>query len=641
MLKKISWKNLVCWAFIGAFIFISIYGFLPLDVTYDHWLINGYVEPDVTQHYAGWLAYRQSEWTFPIGKIDGLGGTVTTYMDSIPLVAILFKILSPILPETFQYFGIYILFCFILQAVTSGLLINLFSKDIIVTNLGVILFCYSPIMIERAFRHSALASHWLIVAMLYFYFKSRNEQTMSLWCCLMPILCISIHPYYLPVLFGLMFASLIELAITDRKTIIKSGTYLIGTLVATVIWGYIIGALGASSGFGGEGYGYYSMNLNAIVNPISHPGIVWSRFFKVLPQTLGNYDGFNYLGAGVIALVVVSVVSVIIKRQILFLFLKKNAVLISLSFIFFCFAVSNVVTLNGKILFEYPLPKKILDFCAIFRASSRIFYPVFYLIMLLGINGLSILVNGHWKRVILCCCVVFQLIDISPALITKHNSFNKQNIDIIYNSETFSGSDLWASVIRKCSKIKMLNNVWDYKLAAFGEKYHLGPDISVSSSHYIGGADLYSIYVENMIEIVEDKMDEEAVYVTSDIELLGNLTKINPNINVYFDSGYYEIVSSKIELAGEKVYDIEFQGTTAADLTDENWTAGISNFDDNKVILFNDSYLFGKIVQNSRYISIGDKTYSIKDYKSDGTWLQIEVDMPALECSYPNVLYFE
>ena len=636
--KKCAWKNILCWGIMGVFIFISIYGILPLDVTYDHWLINGYVEQDVTQHYAGWLAYRQSEWAFPIGKIEGLGGTMATYTDSIPLVAIFFKLLSPILPETFQYFGIYILLCFILQAIASGLLLNLFSRDIIVTDLGVVLFCYSPIMIERAFRHSALASHWLIVSMIYLYFKARQEKSMSIWSCLIPVLCISIHPYYLPILFGLMFTSLIELAFVDRKTIIKSGIYLGGTLIATVLWGYIIGALGTSSGLGGGGYGYYSMNLNAIVNPTSCSGIVWSRFLKILPQTLGNYDGFNYWGIGVFILLGISVVFAIIKREVLFHFLKKNVFLILLSIIFFCFAIS---TLNGEILFEYPLPEKVLEFCSIFRASSRIFYPVFYFIVLLGVNGLDIKLNVYWKRVMLCCCVILQLVDISPALSIKHNYFNKQTIDAKYYSETFSGSKLWASVVSECSKIKMLNNVSDYKLAAFGEKYHLEPDVSVSSSHYSGGVDINLIYQNNIEEITDRKVDKKAVYVTSDVALVGYLAKMNRNINIYYDSGYYEIVSSYVELDGEIIDKVDFLGIKAANLTDENWTAGVSNFDNNKVILFNDSYFLHALTQNSTNIIAGDKTYTIINYKSDGTWLQVEVDTSALECSYPNVLYFE
>lgn len=47
-----------------------------------------------------------------------------------------------------------------------------------------------------------------------------------------PILAIGIHPYFLPVVFGIMFANLVELVIIDRKTVFRSGLYLVGSLIA-------------------------------------------------------------------------------------------------------------------------------------------------------------------------------------------------------------------------------------------------------------------------------------------------------------------------------------------------------------------------------------------------------------------------
>ena len=312
--NAISKKDILIWGLIGAFAFISIYGFLPLNVSYDHWLINGYAGADVRQHYAGWLAFRRSPWALPLGSIDGLGGTVLTYTESIPLVAIFFKTFRSILPETFQFFGIYIFLCFILQGISSGLLISIFSKDKIFTILGVILFCYSPIMVDRAFKHTALASHWLILFTLYFYFKSRERGKMSPWNCLICLLSIGIHPYFLPVIFGLVFANAVELSIRDKKQIYRSSGIFLASLLLTVSFGYLIGALGTSSSLGGHGYGYFSMILNAIVNPQGGSRIVWSKFLKTLPQTLGNYDGFNYLGLGGILLLLLALVAAVVKR---------------------------------------------------------------------------------------------------------------------------------------------------------------------------------------------------------------------------------------------------------------------------------------------------------------------------------------
>lgn len=43
------------------------------------------------------------------------------YTDSIPLFAIFFKALSPLLPETFQYFGLFGLMCYMLNGGFAGI----------------------------------------------------------------------------------------------------------------------------------------------------------------------------------------------------------------------------------------------------------------------------------------------------------------------------------------------------------------------------------------------------------------------------------------------------------------------------------------------------------------------------------------
>lgn len=48
---------------IGAIVFIIIYGIEVLNVTNDAWLCNS---EDLTQHYLGWVFFRDSNWTFPI-----------------------------------------------------------------------------------------------------------------------------------------------------------------------------------------------------------------------------------------------------------------------------------------------------------------------------------------------------------------------------------------------------------------------------------------------------------------------------------------------------------------------------------------------------------------------------------------------
>lgn len=104
-------------ALLGAAIFLRIYGWQVLVPTYTDWLTMGVA--DLSQHYLGWCFYRNSPWLLPIGMMNTLPYPFVAsiiFSDSIPVMAVLFKLLSPVLPQSFQYFGIWGLLCFMLQA---------------------------------------------------------------------------------------------------------------------------------------------------------------------------------------------------------------------------------------------------------------------------------------------------------------------------------------------------------------------------------------------------------------------------------------------------------------------------------------------------------------------------------------------
>ena len=112
-------------ACLGMLTFCMLYGTKILNVSYVEWLQG----PDLPQHYIGWLFFRESAWHFPIGLIDNLiypFQISIIYTDSIPIFALLFKLISPWIPETFQYFGMWGLLSFgAMGLITASLLFRL------------------------------------------------------------------------------------------------------------------------------------------------------------------------------------------------------------------------------------------------------------------------------------------------------------------------------------------------------------------------------------------------------------------------------------------------------------------------------------------------------------------------------------
>lgn len=471
---------------IGIVIFLIVYGTKTLNVTYDDWILNGYIEDDIVQHYAGWVNFRNSDWTFPIGKTTNLAnpdGIMISFTDSIPLFSIFFKLFRNILPETFQFFGIYILLCFALQGLASALLIRCFTENNKYIAIGTTLFTLSPIMFERAFRHTALASHWLITFSLYLYFKSKREDYKFKWqYCLLTALAITVHPYFIPMVCGIMFAHVVEIVI-HKKCYIKGIAFIVANMIPAILIGYVIGIFGTGAGFSSSEFGYFSMNLNSIINPISCGIDSWSAFMKSRPQTLGNYDGFNYLGFGTIIMGFFILLYQIISNGFvnsikkIGKYIKNNIGLFFVLIIFFAFAISNVVTLDDKVIFKYPLPQMVLEICAIFRASSRMFYPVFYMIFLTELVYIIRTFKTKNALILLIVFLVIQIVDLRPALYEKNQMFANETDNVMFDEP------IWQTLSEKIDKIYVYPNsvLINRHLAVFAGKNGIISNINMSS----------------------------------------------------------------------------------------------------------------------------------------------------------------
>lgn len=147
---------------LGVISFVMVYGVRILNPCFVDWLFG---HGDLSQHYFGWEFYRRAGWHFPIGMTDNLAYPIQTsiiFTDSIPIFAVFFKIWNRILPEYFQYFGLWGLICFGLQGYFSIKIFNDLKLSLTSTLAGTVVLIFSPIIIHRMFMHSSLSAQWLI-----------------------------------------------------------------------------------------------------------------------------------------------------------------------------------------------------------------------------------------------------------------------------------------------------------------------------------------------------------------------------------------------------------------------------------------------------------------------------------------------
>ncbi|GFI22935.1 hypothetical protein IMSAGC011_01712 [Lachnospiraceae bacterium] len=417
-------------ALIGSIAFILIYGVSVLNPVYDDWLLG---QGDLTQHYLGWCFYRRAEWTFPIGLTNNLAYpsyTSVIFTDSIPLLAVFFKILSPLLPEPFQYFGWWGILSFALQGYFSAKILREFSLGKIETLIGSIFFVVSPIVIERMFRHTALGGHWLILMAIYLFVRHRKDyqnwkKTTFYWGGIGALIA-AIHLYFLPMCGAFLCGYFLCSFLRDKS--IRLNRFLPGVSFAgaIVLVTYLLGGFSTRATPSADGLGECSFNLNGFFNEKGY-----SRFFDALPMYYeSQYEGFAYLGLGVFILATIAVIFILIEtirkrgRWLQNYYAEVlSGILIAIGLILF--AASPTVTWNNKLLFVLTDSSTLTNYWSIFRATGRIIWPVCYLIYIIVIVcngklwGTVIQKNNRMSIVpvfVLAFCCFLQLFDINKKL---------------------------------------------------------------------------------------------------------------------------------------------------------------------------------------------------------------------------------
>jgi hypothetical protein len=387
----------------GVLAFFCVIGPRALDPQNIAWLEQG----DPATHYLGWEYFRHSPWTFPLGLNPFYGvelGSSIIFSDSNPLLALLFKPFNAWLPATFQYFGLWLLVCFVLQAWFGWKLLGLMTGNPLIRLLGTGLLVVSPPMFLRMGGHLSLSGHFLILAALYLALLPNLYRRRLAWGALLAVTAM-VHAYLLAMVALIWVADLLgktfSQQLTRRQGLLEG--VLLFAVVSACCWqaGYFTIADGAQSG----GFGLYRMNL---LSPFDPAG--WSFILPDLPKASGDYEGFNYAGLGVLLLVPLALMAWLRNPQPLKDELRLRRWLLLALIGLALFALSNQIGV-GAHTFSYPLPKIVTNLANIFRASGRMFWPVLYALILMV---MFLLVRGYRPRIVvalLALALTIQIVD--------------------------------------------------------------------------------------------------------------------------------------------------------------------------------------------------------------------------------------
>lgn len=505
-MKRIN-INIVA-ALLGGIAFVLIYGIKILNPLYTDWLLTG---GDPSQHYLGWEFFRRSSWYFPLGLTDQLAYPLKTsviYTDSIPIFAVFFKLFRSILPQQFQYFGIWGLLCFVLQGYYAAKILGERSSSKAVILAGSVFFIVSPIMIFRMYYHTALAAHWLILLAICFYSKHEKEyrdifRPVMQWGIL-GILIGSIHLYFVPMCGAILLGYILCSIWKERKIRIRFFYPGISFSVGLFLTIYLLGGFSSGADTGTNNLGLFSFNLNAFLNPMSYSTLLKNTSLWNWPfYTQGQYEGFSYLGMGIILLCACGIVLMIrnIFRRRKPSVYQVMTVLMSIGLI--VLAASPTITWNDKLLLQLPYSSTIYKYWGIFGSCGRMAWPVVYFLMIFGITSIG---DMKWKRKEISCVVLIlaclvQVVDLSGQLYKRHENYSEK---VVYQSP-LAGS-VWDDII---SSGEYKHVVWvthnvDHNDVIQVAIYAMRNDMTMGNFYFARGIDKRDIIEEQLQNTAED-----------------------------------------------------------------------------------------------------------------------------------------
>ena len=400
--RKLDIMGFAAAAAFGAIAYFAWAGWTFLDPQNISWLRTG----DRAMHTLGWWFYRFSPWGLPIGISPRNGLEISSSValsDSLPLFAIPFKLLSPLLPTVFQYWGIWFLTAMMLQAVVGYAI----ARELRLTRLASLAFgaclVVTPAFLWRLPVHMALAGHWVLLGAIYLYVRQTPPPRWA-WPLLLAVTS-AVHAYLLAMVLAVWVAAMAQRLWMKRLTRSGVGLEFLAGAAATLLVLWSAGFLMTSS-LGADGFGFYRLNLDSFLNPYG-----WSRILPNLPATAGDYEGQVFPGLGVLGLLVLGLA--VAARRLRAIVSPRWLPLLAVVIGMAGFAASNKLVIGTTELGTVPLPAMVLSFTSMFRASGRMIWPAGYLAALLAFVLVARSFSPRTLGILASIAVVVQIADTS------------------------------------------------------------------------------------------------------------------------------------------------------------------------------------------------------------------------------------
>jgi hypothetical protein len=490
-----------------AFLYFCDWRFLnPKNVG---WVFIG-ANSDKAQAFLGWEFFRKSSWEFPLGSNYDFGllpGNSIAYSDSIPLLAIVGKIFNSFFANEIQYFGVWLLLCFILQSLFAALIVKIFTNRILIVLAASCLLVSTPFFLQRTPIHLALSGHFLILASLYLFLKSNQGSLPRYAWVSINVMTLMVHPYLFFMVFVIYFGYLLNTGL--RK--LRKWKWLILEGLSSVVLVFLVSIavlgipLSSDVGSSEIPYGTHPWNLLSIFNPRD-----WPRFFDFYPARDSGFDTFSYPGLGGLLIMTASLLLFFIHKNLAIKILLSHKIIVFVVLGLLLFAITNRVGIGNFriVLFESEFLENKLS---LFRSSARMSWPFLYGLILFSIYGVYKFASKKTANLIILVSLVIQFADVMQA---PGFLFPQKNIK--YSQSGPAIDSLWKRLAGNYERILVVQNQKD-DVTGWPEISIIAAELGMSTnSAYLArydSKDRNALNAKIIGDLKSDNLDQDAIYV--------------------------------------------------------------------------------------------------------------------------------
>lgn len=392
---------------LGLLVFLAWMHPAVLRPTNVGWLLTG---EDRGQSAIGLLAYlRVGDRWLHEPLLAAPEGLALLFTDSIPLLGIVLGPFARWLPASVQFIGAWYLICCLLQALFAVLLVRRVTAEPLATWAGAALLTLFPALLNR-YGHASLCAQWLLLWSLWIFVEPRRADRPWWWAAVLGVAA-AVHSYLLLMVAAFWGSALLtQLWRGDRLKAL--GAAALALLPAIAL---LIGHGAFAGGYASTGtYGDFPAALDAWWNP-ANPGYTALPISSpAMPQGRG-FEGFNYLGAGLLALVLLAAGRAAVGRWST----AEHALLRRLAWLLPAFAVLAIVAIGptpiwrGHPLADLPIPPWLTDALDPVRASGRLLWPATYT---LAFAAIACAGASARTTLLLGGALAVQLLDLAPMI---------------------------------------------------------------------------------------------------------------------------------------------------------------------------------------------------------------------------------